>query len=120
MALKERAEVDVEELVAVERVHRAGPMPPLRRVAQPPAAAERLGLADGHDVRADARKRDLEPLFLARTTGDEDAVDTGVREAADLVLDDRATRDLDEGLRQASGGVPEALGLAAREDQRLH
>ena len=46
--------------------------------------------------------------------------DTGLGEPRHLVRGERPARDRDERLRPALRGVAEALGLAAREDQRFH
>ena len=54
-------EVEVDELVAVQRVDVALVAPRRRGEAQPAAAAERLRLLDGHDLGAEARE------LLART-----------------------------------------------------
>ena len=47
-------------------------------------------------------------------------LDARLREPRDLVRGERLARDVDERLRAAAGRVAQALGLAAREDDRLH
>ena len=58
---EQRAQVDVDELVAVQRVDRAALAPRARREAQPSPAPERLRLRDGDDLGAEAGE------LLART-----------------------------------------------------
>ena len=64
--VEELPEVEVDELVAVQREDRAL-LPPVRGgQAQPAAAAERLGLADRDDLDAEAAQLALELLLVAR------------------------------------------------------
>ncbi len=87
---------------------------------QPSPAPERLLLAGEGELDADALERALELLLLTGAAADDHAVDAGGREAADLVRGERTARDVDERLRPALRCVAEALGLAAREEDRLH
>ena len=118
--VEEAAQVDVEQLVAVQRVD--GPLLRAMRSgeAQAAAAAERLRLADGDDLGAEAGERLLEQLLAAGLAAQDHARDAGADEPQHLVLGERAAADLDERLRKPAGGVAEALRLAACEDERLH
>ena len=116
----ERGEVDVEQLVAVEREHRSALLPPRGRELQAAAAAERLGLPHRLDLGAEACERVHEHVLLAGAARDDDARDAGSDEAADGVLGERIAGHRDERLGQALRGLPHALRLAAREEQRLH
>ena len=117
---EQRVEVDVDQLVAVQREDVAALRALLRGELDPAAAAEPLGLLGADDL-------DPEPAELSRKTSPWPAahetitrVDAGVREPADLVRDQRLSGDVDERLRPAARRVAHALGLAAREDDRLH
>ena len=116
----ERREVDVEQLVAVQRQHRARLAPARGREPQPAAAPERLRLADRVDLGAEARERVHEDVLLPRAARDDDPRDAGADEPRDRVLGERIAGDRHERLRQPLGRLPEALGLSAGEQQGLH
>ncbi len=112
--------VDVDELVTVQSKDLALPGAEGRGELDPTAAPEPLGLFCHHDLRADARELGREQRALARSAREDHPGDTGVRQATDLVSGERLPGDLDERLRPSSGGLAEALGLAAGENDRLH
>src|SRR3954451_22057628 len=58
-------EVDVNQLVAVEREQVTLLTPRPRGEANPSSPSQRLGLRHGHDLRAQATERRLEGAFLA-------------------------------------------------------
>ena len=120
MALEQRAEVDVEQLVAVHREHVAVLGAAACGEPDPAAAAERLRLLGRDDLGAEPVELALEQLALAGGAAHDHAVDARCREPGDRVGDERPSRDLDERLRAPTCGVAEALGLAAGEDDRLH
>jgi hypothetical protein len=118
--LDQCVEVDVEQLVAVEREDRTVVATARRGEAQPAAPPERLVLTDGIDLGADAPECVHERFFLAGTAGDDHARDAGPDEARDRVFGEREAPDRDERLRKPLSGFAEPFGLAAREEQRLH
>ena len=120
MCGEQRAEVDVDELVAVQRQDVAALLPPLRRELDPAAAPEPLRLLDGDDLGPSPASSVDERRSLAGRAREDDARHAGVREAAHLVGGERLARDVDERLRASCGSVAEPLGLAAGEDDRLH
>ena len=113
-------EVDVEELVAVQRVDGAGFAPLLRGETKASAPSERLRLADQHELDAEVPELLLEDRFLARGAADQHTLDARLGEQSDLVRGQRAAPDRDERLGPALGCVAEPLGLSAGEDDRLH
>ena len=122
VAFEQVAEVDAEQLVAVQREDRAR----LAAAARPRSEARRRGRA----ARARRRRRspaprpaELAPRTAPRSPARSATItrDTPAsREPRDLVRGERPARDGDERLRPALRRVAEALGLAARQDQRLH
>ena len=120
MLCEERREVDVQQLVAVQREARAGLAAPRRGEAQAAAAAERLRLADGVDLGSETGERVHERLLLAGAAGDDHARDARGDEPRDAVLGEREPRDGHERLRETLCRLAEPLRLAAREEQRLH
>ena len=117
---EELAEVDVEELVAVEREHGAVLLPPRRSEAQSAATAERFRFADRLDVGTEAGECVDEDVLLAGAAGDDDARHTGGDEPAHGVLGEREAGDGNERLRQSLRRLSQPLRLAARKEQRLH
>ena len=66
MPVEQRLEVDLDELVAVQREHVAALLPRSRGELDPAAAAEPLRLLGGDDLGAEAGELALEQLALAR------------------------------------------------------
>ena len=120
MQFEEPLEADVDELVAVEREDVTRFLPALRGEPDPAAAAHRLGLANGDDLRADAAQGALEMRLLTGRAADEHALHAHRPELLDLVGGQRPAPDLDERLGLALRGLAEPLGLAARQDDRFH
>src|SRR5581483_4713534 len=118
--VEERAEVDVEELVAVQREARAVAPTPRRREAEAAASAERLGLADRVDLRAEAAERVHERLLLPGAAGDDHPLDARLDEPRHAVLREREPRDRDERLRQSLRRLSQPLRLAPGQEQRFH
>src|SRR5207245_75711 len=105
MQVEQRIEVDVVQLVAVERVQRPGFLAVLRRIAKPAAAAERLRFSDRDDLRAEpGQLRAEDPVLPARAT-DDHALHPGTNELRHLVLGQRMADDRDERLRLSARGV---------------
>ena len=105
--LEQAVEVDVDELVAVQRQNVAVLQPRSRREADRAAAAEPLGLARAGDLDAEAGEA------LRRTSGSCPAaqltitrVDARAAEPADLPGEQRLAADLDERLRAARRSRP--------------
>src|SRR5262245_16656868 len=117
---EERRKVDVEQLVAVEREHGAGLLAVRRCELQPAAAPERLGLADGDDLRTDASERVHERLLLAGAAGDDHPGHAGEDEPRNRVLREREAADRDKRLWQALRRLPKPLRLAPGEEQSLY
>src|SRR5215208_4217464 len=117
---EQRVEVDVDELVAVQRVDVPRPLPLARRELDSAAPSERLRLLRDDDLRAERRQLALEELALARRARDDHARDAGAGEPTDLVRRERAAGHFHQGLRAAARGIAHPLGLAAGEDDRLH
>jgi PhzF family phenazine biosynthesis protein len=82
--------------------------------------AEALGLAGADELHPEPGEVALELGFLASETAHDHPLDPGVPQPADLPREQRAAADGDERLRKPAGGVAEALGLSAGEDDRLH
>ena len=120
MRVEERLEVDVVELVAVERVERPALFPLRRGEADAAAPTKRLGLRDCDDLRPEPGQLRAEKAVLPASAADNDALDAGAHELRHLVLGQRMAGDGDEGLRLATGRIAEARRLSAREDDRLH
>ena len=118
--LQERAQVDVVQLVAVERIERARLLSMLCRKAQASPAPERLRLRDGDDRRTQPCELRLEQCRLPVATADDHALDACAHELRHLVLRDRMSRDRDERLRLSPGRVAEPRRLPPREDDRFH
>ncbi len=117
---EKRREVDVDELVAVQRVDVPvlGALP--RRELDPASTAEAFRLLGADDLRTEAGQLPDEQLALPCGTRDDHPGDARAGQATDLVRGQRLVRDLDQRLRAAARGVTEALGLAAGQDDRLH
>ena len=114
-------EVDVDELVAVQREDVALLVPLPRRELDPAAPAERARAPRRR--RSRRRARPAPPSNSApwpAAQRDDHALDARGREPSDLVRGERPAGDVDERLRPPAAGVAEALGLAARQDDRLH
>src|SRR5262249_60915633 len=109
-----------QALVAVQREPGAVPAPPRRSEAKTAAAAERLLLPHGVDLRAETTERVDERLLLATAASDDHPGHARVDESRNGELGERMTGDGNERLRQAERGLAEALRLPAREQQRLH
>src|SRR5262249_54640803 len=113
---EQRAEVDVDELVAVQCEDVAALAALARCEPQAAAAAEPLRLLGAHDLDSEAGELAHEEFALSHSAGDDHAGDARTREAPDLVRGERTTGDVDERLRPSARSVAEALGLAAGED----
>src|SRR5438034_431319 len=113
-------EIDVDQLVPVQREDVAALLALVCREADASAAAEALRLLRDRDLDAQASERGRELLAGAGAAADDHALDSGSPEQADLPGSQRAPRDRDERLRQAACDVAETLGLAARQDDRFH
>ena len=116
--LEKGAEIDVDELVAVQREYRPVLFPQPRRVAEPASAPQTLLLGRRDDLRAEAIELALEQrlfpaeqLTIRRSTPAAASCRPGRRSGGG--------RPRDERLRPSAGGVAEPFGLAAREDERL-
>ncbi|MCZ7587395.1 MAG: hypothetical protein M5U27_00735 [Gaiella sp.] len=120
MPREQRAELDVDQLVAVHREHVARLPAEAGGEADAAAAAEPLGLARAHEPDTEGAEPVEECLLLPREAAHDHAVDPGPREPADLPGEERPASDRHERLRQAPRGVAEPLGLATGEDDRLH
>ena len=114
------AEVEVDELVAVQREDLSFLLPKRGREAKPSAAAERLGLGGRDDLGAQPSELGGEEILRPGRAADDHAVDPSGSEQRHLVGGERPARDPHERLRAPFGRRAEALGLAAREDDRLH
>src|SRR4051812_6108371 len=112
--------VDVDELVAVQRVHVAVLPAPLRRELDAAAAPEALRLLRRDDLRTEAGELGLEERPLAGGAGEDHARHARVHEPPDLVRGERLPGELDERLRPSGRSVTEPLGFAAGEDDRFH
>src|SRR5205823_2500418 len=86
-------EVDVEELVAVQREDVARLAPLLRGEADPAASPEPLRLLRYGDLRAQAVELRSEEVALAGGAADDHALDARRREAQHLVGDERLPAD---------------------------
>ena len=120
MQREQRLELDVEELVAVQREARAGLAPLARRELEASPTPERLPLAGERELDADALQRARELVLLPRPAAHDHAVDAGPRQPADLVLRERLPTDVDERLRAPLRSIAEPLGPASREKDRFH
>src|SRR5581483_7106422 len=119
MPLEHGNEVDVDELVAVQRVDVPGLLPEPGCVLDPAAPAEPLGLLRGGNLGAEPLQLALEDGALPGGAGHDHPRHAGPHEPGDLVGRERPARDVDERLRAPAGRVAEPLGLAAGEDDRL-
>src|SRR5215471_2994569 len=117
---EERGEVEIEQLVAVERENRAFLAATRRREAKPAAAAERLLLPDRLDLGAEPGERGEKRLFVPRAARDDDTRHAALDEAGDRILREREASDRHERLRQSLRRVAEPFRLAAAEEERLH
>ena len=117
---EKRAEVDVEELVAVEREHRPLLPPPRGREPQPAAAAERLLLPHRLDLGAESGERVDERLLVSGAARDDHARHAALDEPRHPVLRERKPADRHERLRQPLRRLAQPLRLAAGEQERLH
>src|SRR5436190_15880579 len=113
-------EIDVDQLVPVQREDVAALLALVRRKTDASAAAEPLRLLRDRDLDAQAAERGRELLAGAGAAADDHALDSGASEQADLPGRKRAPSYRDERLRQAACDVAETLGLAARQDDRFH
>jgi hypothetical protein len=117
---EQRLEVDVEELVPVQREARTRLAPFARRELQASPTPERLRLAGERELDADALEHSSELVLLPSAAAHDHPVDAHLRESADLMLGERSPADLDERLRTPLRSVTQPLGAAAREEDRLH
>src|SRR5712691_6384085 len=120
MVFEQLAQIDAEQLVAVQRIDRTALLPMLCGEAKPSPTPERLVLADGDDLGAEAAELALEERLETLGAGDDDPRHPRFGQTRHLVRGEGPTGDGDERLRTALRRIAEALGLAARQDQRLH
>src|SRR5947209_5795455 len=120
MAFEQRAEVDGDELVAVQRVDVTALAPLARGELDPAAAAEPLWLLRDDDLGAEPRQLLLEQRPLSCGARHDHARYARTGEATHLVRRERTPRDVDEGLRLSARCVAEPLGLAAGEKDPFH
>ena len=120
MVGQQGAEVDVEQLVAVQREHVTLLAPERCGETQATAAAERLRFPHRLDLGAEADECVDEDVLVARAAGDDHTRDPGFDEARDRVLGERVAGDRDERLRVALRRLAQPLRLATGEEQRLH
>ena len=120
MGVEQGVEVDVLQLVAVQREEGARLFARGRGEAQSPAASERLGLADRNDLRAEPAQLCGEQRLLATRAADDDPLDAGADELRHLVLGERVAAHRHERLRLPPRGLAEPRRLAACEDDRFH
>src|SRR2546425_11382809 len=113
-------EVDVEQLVAVQRQDIAGLAALTGRKSDPAASAEALRLFSGRDLHAQAAERSRELLSGSGAAADDHPIDARAREQADLPGRERPPCNGHERLRHTSRGVAEALGFTACQDDRFH
>ena len=121
MRCEQRGEVGVDQLVAVQRVGRAGLLPLPCGEANAAAAAERLRLAGTVTISApfpesSSSKSCSWPAAQLTIT----RLDSDRRERRNLVGGQRTIGDLHERLGAALGGVTEPLGLPAGEENGFH
>src|SRR5207253_9333379 len=115
-----RLEVDVVELVTVDREERAALLPAGRGEAKAATPAEGLRLGDDDDLGAGARELLVEQALLPHRAADDDPIDARPHELSHLVLRERMTCDRHERLREPTGGVAHAGRLPAGKDDRFH
>ena len=120
MCVEQRRELDVDELVPVQRVDVAGLAARSRSEAEPSPAPERLRLLDRDELEPRVDKLFREHRALASRAADDQPVDARPHEQLRLVGEQRLPADGHERLRQPPGRVTEPLGLPAREDDRFH
>src|SRR5262249_35574639 len=120
MLRQQPCEVDVEQLIAVQGEDVAGLAPLSRREPDASAPPQALGLLCDRELRTDPVQCRGERLARARVAAENHALDAGTAEQADLPGRERTPGDRYERLRQPARGVAEALGLAARQNDRLH
>jgi hypothetical protein len=120
VAREQRLELDVEELVAVQREARARLAPLARSELQASPTPERLLLARERELDADALQRSGELVLLPGAAAHDHPLDAGPGQSTDLVLSEWLPADVDERLRTPLRGIAEPLGSAAREEDRLH
>jgi hypothetical protein len=118
--LKERDEIGVDELVAVQGVEISRLLPRRGGKANATPPPERLPLRHGHDLGPQTGKLGLEEIFLAGGAADEDTLDSGVDEKRDLMRGQGASGDLDQRLRSPSRSLAEAFGLPTGQDDGFH
>ena len=117
---QEGAQVDVVQLVPVERVDRSRLLALLRCEAQASPTPEWLRLRNRDDLGPQPRELRLEESRLTGAAAHDDALDARTDELGDLVLGERVACDRDERLRVSSRRVTEPGRLPAGEDDRLH
>ena len=115
----QRAQIEIDELVAVERVHVARVLAGRGREAQAAAAPERLRLLDRDDLGAEPGQVGREHLSLSRRAAHDHALHARAHEQGDLVREQRPLPDAHERLRTPLGGFAQPLGLAAGEHDRV-
>jgi hypothetical protein len=96
VALQQRAEVDVDELVAVHRDHVALVAAEAGRVTDAAPTPEPLGLASADELHADLAEPVDEDVLLPADAADDHAVDARGGEPADLPREQRPAADRDE------------------------
>ena len=120
MLREERAEVDVEELVAVEREHRTVLLPPRCSQAQAAAAPKRLNLPHRLDLGAQTAERLQVRLLVAGAARDDDARHSTFDEPRHRVPREWNPSERHERLRQPLRRIAEPFCLAAPKDEGFH
>src|SRR6185369_1445767 len=111
---------EVDQLVAVQGEDLSFLLPERSREAKPSAAAERLRLGGRDDLDAQLSELGGEEIFRPGRAADDHAVDASGSEQRHLVGGKGSAGDPNKRLRAPFARRAEALGSAAREDDRLH
>ena len=120
MSSKQGREVEIEQLVAVEREHVVGLLPLRRGEADASTPPEPLGLLGNRHLGAQPVQRGREFLAGAGVAADDHPVDSGASQQAELPGRQRPPSHGHERLREAARDVAEPLGLATRQNDRFH
>ena len=117
---EQRAEVDVEELVAVEREHRALLLPPCGREPQAAPAPERLVLPHRLDLCAEPGERCEESVLVSRAARDDHARHAALDQPGHGVRGERQASYGHERLRQPLRRLAQPLRLASGKQKGFH
>src|SRR3954468_2458255 len=120
MLLEQRGEIDVEQLVSVQPENVAVLPALLRGETDATSPTEPFRLLGDLDLWTEACERFGELVAGAKAAADDHPRHAGPGQKPDLPRCQWTARDRDERLRNPAGGVAEALGLAARQNDRFH